>query len=101
MPLIIKGTTYAVPGEAGEGNLTGKEIMAIEDHFGLDGLRLMSCLSGNAPGKGYTQAKALWALAWVAMTRGGEVVSIDDVLNDLSLDDITVEDEDENPTPAA
>ena len=101
MPLIIKGKSYPMPAEAPEPNLTGKEIMTIEDHFGLDGLRLMSCLSGSTPGKGYTQAKALWSLAWVAMTRAGEVLSIDDVLNDVSIDDIDVMDEEPNPTEAA
>lgn len=99
MAIRIQGKTYAVPGE-GIPNVTGREIATIEDYFGLDGMRLISTLDPDAKQvKGYTQTKALYALAWVCMTRGGETVSIDDVL-EISIDEIEPVD-DENPTEAA
>lgn len=99
MPLEIKGKVYAAPNEGDQPGITGREIIEIEDHFGLDGLTLIRVLAeeGLPRQKGYTRAKALFALAWVCMVRGGEVVSLDDVLNDLSLGDIAiVDDESDN-----
>lgn len=93
MPLKIKDKLYPIPSENGEPGFTGREIIEIEDYFGLDGLMLISALSdqGEPRTKGYTKAKALFALAWVCMVRGGEVVSLDDVLNDYAPDDFDFE----------
>ena len=101
MALIIKGKSYPMPGQDGQQNLTGDEIIAIEDHFGLDGLDLMAVFNGAKAPKGYTKAKALWAVAWVGMSRAGEVVSIADVLRDVAVDEIVITDEPANPTEAA
>lgn len=89
MPLRIKGQVYKAPGEDGEPTPTGEEIMAIEEHFDLDGFRLFATLVDplKAP-KGYTVAKALYATAWICRSRAGEVVSIADVLKDTSMDEI-------------
>lgn len=94
MPIKIKGTTYIAPGENGAPELIGDELMAIEDHFELDGLRLFAALENpdKAP-KGYTVAKALYSLAWVCRTRAGEIVSIADVLKDTSAGEIIFEEE--------
>lgn len=94
MPIKIKGTTYTAPGENGTPELIGDELMAIEDHFELDGLRLFAALENpeKAP-KGYTVAKALYSLAWVCRTRAGEIVSIADVLKDTSAGEIMFEEE--------
>lgn len=102
MPLNVKGKTYPMPGEDGQQGLTGSEVIAIEDHFGLDGMTLLSAAFGNgtAPA-GYTKVKGLYAIAWVAMSRAGEVLSLDDVLNDFAIEDFDFEDEPENPQPAA
>jgi hypothetical protein len=35
----------------------------------------------------------MYALAWIALTRGGEVVSLEDVLNDYALDDFDFQEE--------
>ena len=101
MPFIIKGTAYTLPEEAGSKGITGKELLAIEDYFGLDGLTLLSVFSGRELPASYTQAKALYALAWISLTRAGEIVSLDDVLEDYSPADFVIEDEPENPTVPA
>lgn len=96
MPISIKGKKYVAPGENGTPQLLGEELMAIEDHFEVDGLRLFNALENpdKAP-KGYTLAKALYSLAWVCRTRSGEVVSIADVLKDTAAGDIAFEGEDD------
>lgn len=99
MPMLIEGTKYAIPGEGTTPLLTGRELIAIEDHFGLDGMRLIGVFAGGKEVKGYTQAKALYALAWVCKSRAGETVSIDDVL-EIASDQMEIVDE-ENPTEAA
>lgn len=92
MPLVIKGKSYPMPKENGQPGFTGKEILEIESYFGLDGMTLLSQLSPDAKAiPGYTKTKAFYAIAWIAMTRGGEVVSIDDILGDLAIDDIVFE----------
>lgn len=98
MPLKIKGTTYTAPSEAGTSGLTGRELIEIEDYFKLDGLTLMATLAGDdkSVARGYTRAKAIFALAWVCMSRAGEPVSISDVLDDLSLGDIDIVDDEED-----
>jgi integrase len=102
MPLKVRDNLYPIPSEGSEPGFTGREIVAIEDYFGLDGLMLISALSdqGEPRVKGYTKAKALFALAWVCMVRGGEVVSLDDLLNDYSPDDFDFEESD-NSDPKA
>lgn len=89
MPAKINGKEYVLPGENNTAQLTGEELMAIEDHFDLDGLRLFVALENpeKAP-KGYTVAKALYSLAWVCRVRAGEIVSIADVLKDTAASDI-------------
>ena len=92
MPLTIKGKEYPLPRENGSSGLTGKELIEIENQFQVDGLELIRLFSDNK-GKerpGYTQTKALYAIAWVCLTRGGEVVSIADVLEDYAIDDFAV-----------
>ena len=89
MPIKIKNTVYPLPGENNSQGFTGREIIEIEEHFGLDGLTLISALSSMTPlVKGYTRAKALYSVAWICLTRAGEVVSLADVLNDVSINDI-------------
>ena len=103
MPISISGKSYVAPGENGTPQLVGDELMAIEDHFGLDGLRLFAALENpdKAP-KGYTIAKALYSLAWVCRTRAGEVVSIADVLTDTAAGEIVLEEAtDEDPKEVA
>lgn len=89
MPLLIKGTKYVAPGEHGTAGPTGEEIMQIEDHFGLDGLKIFETLiNPDKERPGYTIAKAMYATAWICRTRAGEIVSIADVLKDTSVDQI-------------
>lgn len=93
MPLVIKDKKYAMPGEGSEKSPTGREIVEIESHFNLDGLILLTALSQDKPPAGYTKTKGMYALAWIALTRAGEVLSIEDVLNDYSIDDFDFEEE--------
>ena len=95
MPFIIRTKTYPLPKENNQPAPTGSEIIAIEEHFDLDGLTLLTILGDDKPSnlKGYSKTKALYALAWICMTRGGEVVSIQNVLDDYSVDEFTVEQE--------
>ena len=97
MPLKIKGKEYAAPNEAGTPGLTGRELIEIEDYFKLDGLSLMATLTGDdkSIARGYTRAKAIFALAWVCMARAGEPVSLSDVLDDVALGDIELMDDDD------
>lgn len=90
MPINIRGKVYAAPNEAGQPGVLGKELVEIEDHFGLDGITLLGTLENNEPSKfaGYTKSKALFAFTWICLTRGGEIVSIQDVLDEYSLDEI-------------
>lgn len=103
MAINIKGKDYVAPGEKGTPQLTGDELMAIEDHFELDGLRLFAALENPDKAlKGYTLAKALYSLAWVCRVRAGEIVSIADVLKDTSAGEIIlVEGDDEDPKEVA
>jgi hypothetical protein len=100
MALVIEGKAYAIPGESGTALLTGRELIAIEDYFGLDGMRLIGVFAGGKEVKGYTQVKAIYALAWVCKTRAGEAVSFDDVL-DIPSDQMELTDDEPNPTEAA
>lgn len=100
MPIKVQDKTYPLAGQGDEPSVTGAEIIAIEDHFGVDGLVLIASLADDKPRRGYSQTKAMYALAWVGMTRGGETVSIDDVLQ-IPLDQIEFSIDDENPTAAA
>ena len=89
MPLQIAGKTYPLPKEGNQPAPTGREIIELESYFNLDGLTLLSTLSPEAKQiPGYTKTKAFYALAWIAMTRAGEVLSIGDLLNDVAIDDI-------------
>jgi hypothetical protein len=93
MPLILRGKSYPMPKEGDSAAPTGREIVAIEDHFGLDGLTLISQLAPDAKQiPGYSKVKALYALVWIAMTRAGEIVSIDDILNEYGVDEIEIKD---------
>lgn len=97
MPLTIKGKSYPLPKEAGQQGPTGKELIEIENHFNLDGLTLLGSLVDEKPPAGYTKAKAIYALAWIAMSRAGEIVSIADVLNDYAIDDLEFSEETDSP----
>lgn len=90
MPLNIKGKVYPAPNEGDQPGIKGSEMIAIEDHFGLDAILLINELENPKPSihKGYTKAKAMYAFAWICLTRGGEVVSIQDVLDDYAIDDL-------------
>jgi hypothetical protein len=104
MPLQIRGTTYAIPKEGNEPGPTGREIIEIEDHFELDGLKLMEILGSDGPSgiPGYTRAKAYYAMAWICMTRKGEILSIADVLNEYSIDEFeAIVEGDESPKELA
>ena len=92
MPFIIRTKTYPLPKENNQPAPTGSEIIAIEEHFDLDGLTLLTILGDDKPSnlKGYSKTKALYALAWICMTRGGEVVSIQNVLDEYSAEEFTV-----------
>lgn len=87
MPIIIRGKSYPVPGEPGVKGPTGTELAAIEDHYELDGVMLISSLAQENPPKHYTRAKAIFAMAWIVLTRDNEIVSIQDVSNEYSIDD--------------
>lgn len=100
MPLIIKGKEYNLPNEGTERGPTGLEITEIENYFNLDGLMLISSLGQEKPPVGYTKTKAMYSMAWIAMTRAGEILSLHDVLKDYSIDDFDVKWEDEDPKKA-
>jgi len=102
MAMIVRGKTYLMPSENGNPAPTGREIIAIEDHFGLDGLTLLSVLGDTDPSKlpGYTKIKGLYSLAWICLTRGGEIVSLADVLNDYGVDEFEIVEEPANPDEA-
>lgn len=90
MPLIIKGESYILPTEDKTQGPTGREVIEIEDHFGLDGLTLLGVLGEDEahPNPAYSKVKALYALAWICLTRAGKVMSISDVLDTYSIDEI-------------
>lgn len=89
MPLNLRGKTYIIPNEGNQPSPSGAEIIEIEDYFGLDGLRLLSSLQPSAVEiKGYTKTKALYAIAWIALRRAGEVLSLEDILNDYNVEEI-------------
>lgn len=100
MTLSVRGETFVLPGENNTQNVTGREIIEIEDAFGLDGLTLLELLGVDEndpkykphPNPKYTKVKALYAVTWVAMSRAGKVLSIDDVLNTYGIDEISSED---------
>jgi hypothetical protein len=91
MALTVRGKSYPTPNEGDQPGLLGKELMAIEDAFGIDALTLFGTLESDKPSTlpGYTKAKAFYALAWVCMTRAGEILSIQDVLDGYSIDEFT------------
>lgn len=96
MPLIVKDKKYPLPGEGSEKAATGRELVEIESHFDLDGLMLLMSMSQEKPPKGYTKAKAMYAMVWIVLTRAGVVVSIADVLNDYAIDDFDFEEYEED-----
>ena len=103
MPLIIRDKSYPLPKENGSLSPTGREIIEIENHFGLDGLTLLGALA-TEEGKeraGYSKVKALYALAWICMVRAGEIVSLADILEEYGIDEIKPEDSDSKNLPAA
>ena len=67
MPLTIRGKVYPAPNEDNQPGVLGKELVAIEDHFGLDAITLLSTLESVNPSNfpGYTKAKAMYAFAWI------------------------------------
>jgi hypothetical protein len=101
MPLVIKDKSYAMPNESGQKGPTGKEIIELENYFQLDGLLILTSLASDNPPVGYTKIKGMYSLAWICLTRAGEVVSLEDVLNDYSLDDFDFQEEAETKKPEA
>jgi hypothetical protein len=97
MPLVIREKSYDIPKENGSPAPTGREIIEIENAFNLDGLTLLGTLANDEPSKlqGYSKVKALYAVAWISMSRAGETLSIDDVLNEYAIDEILMKDESE------
>lgn len=93
MPLIVKGKSYSLPSEGSEKAPTGREIVEIESYFNLDGLILLTALTQDKPPAGYTKTKGMYALAWIALTRAGEILSLEDILNDYALDDFDFQEE--------
>jgi len=93
MALTVRGKSYPSPNEGDQPGLLGKELMAIEDAFGIDALTLFGTLESDKPSTlpGYTKAKAFYALAWICMTRAGEILSIQDVLDEYSIDEFSEE----------
>lgn len=90
MPLQIKDEVYAVPGEGSEPNVSGREIMNIEDALGLDGLSLLGLLASETelhPNPKYTRNKAIYAVAWICLVRSGKVLSLDNVLDTYTIGD--------------
>lgn len=90
MPLNIRGKVYPAPLEGDQPGIKGSEMIAIEDHFGLDALLLIGELDNPNPSvhKGYTKAKAMYAFAWICLTRAGEILSLQDVLDDYAVDEL-------------
>lgn len=101
MPLIIKDKTYPMPHEPGQKGPTGREIIEIENYFQLDGLQIITSLGLENPAVGYTKIKGMYSLAWICLTRAGEVVSLEDVLNDYSLDEFDFAEQPEPKKPKA
>lgn len=97
MPLKIRDKVYTIPKEGKEPGPTGREIIEIEEHFELDGLKLLEILGEEGPSTlpRYSRAKAYYAMAWICMTRAGEILSIADVLNEYSIDEFEAIPEDE------
>lgn len=100
MPIIVRDKSYPMPKENGSPAPTGKEIIEIENYFQLDGLGLLQTLSTETGNErpGYTKVKAIYALAWICMSRAGEIVSIADVLDGYGIDEIKAEDSPKEPT---
>ena len=80
-----------------------RQIIQIEEAFGLDGLTLLSTMASDKPHPNpkYTQIKALYALAWICLSRSGKILSIDDVLDEYSIDEFSLEDDDPKELPTA
>jgi len=90
MPLQIKDEVFAIPGEGSEPNVSGREITNIEDALGLDGLSLLGLLASEDalhPNPKYTRSKAIYAVAWICLTRAGKIVSFDNVLDSYTIAD--------------
>ena len=102
MALQIRGTNYVIPGENGSAGPTGREIIEIELAFGLDGLELLGVLASDKPhpNAAYSKTKAMYAVAWICKTRAGEIVSIDDVLNQFSINEFMIVEDEKKDNPA-
>lgn len=97
MKLSIKGESFPIPNQDGEKGPTGAELVAIEDHYGLDAITLLSVMAGGGEKLPaiYTRTKAMYAMAWIILTRAGKVYSLQDVLNEFALDDFEMVEEEE------
>jgi hypothetical protein len=95
MPLIIRETAYDLPGSDGRTGPTGAEIDAIETHFGVDYFDLMDMLTPSkdddaprpAP-RGCTRNRAFYALAWMALHRQDDTVTLADVMSEYGRDEL-------------
>ena len=88
MPLNIRGTEYLIPGENDTPRPTGREIIEIEEFFGLDGITLLGSLFTANPPVGYTKIKALLAMAWIAMNRTDNKIGLAELADEYGFDEI-------------
>lgn len=96
MKLTVEGKTYQLSLDDGFGV---KETIAIEEYTGLDIDLFGKLLDPKSKGKRPpgSRFRALAALVWVARTRAGERLGIDDV--DFKLTTLDIEDDAEPPDP--
>jgi hypothetical protein len=95
MPLIVRDTPYDLPGSDGRTGPTGAEIDAIEMHFGVDYFDLMDMLTPPKKGAkpkpvvaGCTRNRAFYALAWMALHRQDDSVTLADVMAEYGRDEL-------------
>lgn len=94
MPLIVRDTSYELPGSDGRTGPTGAEIDVVETHFGVDYFDLMDMLTPPkddvprpAP-RGCTRNRAFYALAWMALHRQDDSVTLADVMSEYGRDEL-------------
>lgn len=105
MPLIVRDTSYELPGSDGRTGPTGAEIDTIETFFGVDYYDLMAMLTSQAPDgpkpparPGCTRNRAFYALAWMAMHRVDDTATLAAVMEEYGRDELSFQSGE--PTPA-
>lgn len=94
MPLIVRDTPYELPGSDGRTGPTGAEIDVIETHFGVDYFDLMNMLTPAKDGEpvkrveGCTRNRAFYALAWMALHRQDDTVTLEHVMAEYGRDEL-------------